>query len=64
MAMQQNGTRRIVVDGQAYRWRIRRSASYSQMYYGTALTVAVVHIDGGSVLLVICAGSRHRNWIV
>ena len=62
MAMQQKGSRRIVVDGQSYRWRVRLPASYPQLAYGTALTFAVEHFDGGSVLLVVCAGARHGNW--
>jgi hypothetical protein len=63
MAMQQKGSRRMVVDGQTYRWRIRRSASSSQLSYGTALIIAVEHADGGAVLVVACDGARHGNWI-
>ncbi len=62
MAMQQKGSRRIVVGGQKYRWRVRRQASYSQLSYGAALTFAVEHASGGAVLMVVCAGARHGTW--
>ena len=34
MAMRKRGSRRIVVDGAAYRWRIRRRATLCQADYG------------------------------
>src|SRR5690242_20609260 len=34
MAIRKIGSRRIVVDGVPYRWRVRHRATYSQMDYG------------------------------
>jgi hypothetical protein len=62
MAMPQKGSRRIVVDGQPYRWRVPRSGTYPQLAYGAALTLAVEHAGGGAALMVVCDGARHGNW--
>jgi hypothetical protein len=62
MAMPKKGSRRIVVDGQPYRWRVPRAGTYPQLAYGTALALSVEHAGGGAVLMVVCAGARHGNW--
>jgi hypothetical protein len=63
MAMRKAGSRPLVVDGQRYRWRVRRSPTYSQGAYATALTFSVEREDGSSVLLVRTAGPRPDNWL-
>jgi hypothetical protein len=51
MAMRNVGSRPLVVDGRRYRWRVRRSPTFIQGAFATALTFSVQREDGGSVLL-------------
>jgi hypothetical protein len=63
MAMRKIGSRALVVDGQRYRWRVRRSPTYVQGAYAAALTFSVQREDGGSVLRVVADGPRPDNWL-
>lgn len=63
MTIRKAGSRPIVVDGQRYRWRVRRSPTYMQGAYAAALTFSVQREDGGSYLLVTASGPRPDNWL-
>jgi hypothetical protein len=59
MTLTKKGSRRIVVDGQEYRWQIRRKPTYSQdCEYGT-MTVAVERFTNPGSALTIDTG-RYR----
>jgi hypothetical protein len=54
MATRKTGSRRIVVDGVAYRWRIRKRGTYSQTGYGCGkvhLTVELAEQPGAILML-------------
>ncbi|MES2464485.1 MAG: hypothetical protein V4671_28320 [Armatimonadota bacterium] len=57
MAIPKRGTRKIVVDGQAYRWYIRRKQKYWQTFgeFGTGLAVEA---EGGHGSLLIVSVPR------
>ncbi|HEX2094641.1 MAG TPA: hypothetical protein VHG28_19710 [Longimicrobiaceae bacterium] len=56
------GSRRIVVDGQPYRWLVRRSPTYAQANAWTGLSFAVQHADTpGAVLQVRVPAARPDN---
>src|SRR4051794_28118986 len=61
--MRKIGSRRVEVDGQTYLWRVRRSPTYAQAAFATALTFTVQHAGGGSVLVVTCDRPRPDNWL-
>ena len=63
MAIPKAGSRRVVVDGERYRWRVRRSPTYMQGAYANALTISIQHEGGGSVLLVVSDKPRPDNWL-
>ena len=53
MALAVKGSRPIVVDGVAYRWKVRRKSSYTQMLGHSNLTFAVERPGvSGQVLMV------------
>jgi hypothetical protein len=64
MATRRTGSRPIVVDGVAYRWRIRRRATYCQADYGSGkLHVAVELADRPGAVLVLVTDRPHpRDW--
>ena len=64
MATRKVGSRRLVVDGMSYRWRIRHRATYSQADYGSGtLHVAVEWADKPGTLLVLDTDRRHpADW--
>ena len=64
MATRKTGSRQIVVDGIAYRWRIRRQATSMQADYGTRrLHVAVERADNPGALLVLFTDRPHpHDW--
>lgn len=53
MSLPKTGSRRIVVDGVAYRWRIRPRPSTSQGDFGADLTLAAEREDSGGAILVV-----------
>ncbi|MDT7842106.1 hypothetical protein [Streptomyces justiciae] len=66
MALGRKGARRIVVDGTAYRWRLRRRPTYFQGLAWTPCTFAVEHADssGPGRTLVVTTDQPHlSNWI-
>ncbi|MER5913048.1 hypothetical protein ABT124_21735 [Streptomyces sp. NPDC001982] len=64
MALGRKGARRIVVDGTAYRWRLRRRPTYNQGLCWTPCTYAVEHADHPGTTLVVTTNQPHiGNWI-
>ncbi|NEU71076.1 hypothetical protein PI95_000415 [Hassallia byssoidea VB512170] len=63
MAIPKKGSRLIVVDGDRYRWRVRRKITYSQCNGWTKLTVAIEHFDkSGATLIVKMPQGHPKNW--
>ena len=63
MAMRKTGSRRIAVNGHSFLWRIRRSPTYCQGAFASALCFAVEHIESGAVLTVVSDRPRPDNWL-
>ncbi|CAM5663298.1 hypothetical protein [Streptomyces chartreusis] len=64
MALVRKGARRIVVDGTAYRWRLRGRPTYSQGLTWSPCTFAVEYEDSPGTTLVVTTGQPHpSNWI-
>lgn len=64
MALVKKGSRRIVVDDVAYKWRLRRRPTYNQGMGWSPTTYAVEHADRpGAVLLVTTDQPHMRNWV-
>ena len=64
MALVRKGSRRIVVDGIVYRWRIRHKPSYCQGLAWTSLNYAVEQVDSAGTVLVVKTGQPHpSNWV-
>jgi hypothetical protein len=64
MALNRKGSRRIVVDGSAYRWRMRKKPTYSQGLCWSPCTYAVEHAGRpGAVLVVTTDQPRADNWV-
>ncbi|WP_037678202.1 hypothetical protein [Streptomyces griseus] len=64
MALVRKGSRRIVVDGRAYRWRLRGRPTYSQGLAWSPCTFAVEHADTPGTTLVVTTRRPHSsNWI-
>jgi hypothetical protein len=56
MALAVRGSRQIVVDGVAYRWKVRRRPSYAQLLGDSNLTFAVERRGGSGQVLVVDTG--------
>ncbi|MDG4534935.1 hypothetical protein [Streptomyces sp. AV19] len=64
MALGKKGSRRIVVDGVAYRWRLRRRPTYSQALCWSPCTYAVEQADRPGTTLVVTTDRPHgSNWV-
>ncbi|MET9119384.1 hypothetical protein ABZX38_35050 [Streptomyces longwoodensis] len=64
MALVRKGSRRIVVDGTAYRWRLRGRPTYDQGLVWSPCTFAVEHADTPGMTLVVTTDQPHPgNWI-
>ncbi|MET7377984.1 hypothetical protein ABZT08_04020 [Streptomyces sp. NPDC005526] len=64
MALGRKGARRIVVDGTAYRWRLRHRPTYSQGLAWSPCTFTVEHADTPGTTLVVTTNKPHpSNWI-
>jgi len=64
MSLPRKGSRRIVVDGVTYRWRIRQRPTYSQAALDHTLTLAVEReSEKSSVLIVDLARAHPANWL-
>ena len=64
MAIPRKGSRKITVDGENYRWLIRRKATYGQVDYGVGrLNVAIEHADiKGAVLCIYTDKDHPQNY--
>jgi hypothetical protein len=63
MALVRKGARRIVVDGTAYRWRLRRRPTYGQALCWSPCTFAVEHAERPGTTLVVTTSQPHLgNW--
>jgi hypothetical protein len=63
MALVRKGSRRIVVDGTAYRWRLRGRPTYFQGLAWSPCTFAVEHADIPGMTLVVATDQPHSsNW--
>ncbi|MET8854577.1 hypothetical protein [Streptomyces sp. NPDC004579] len=64
MALVRKGSRRIVVDGTVYRWRLRGRPTYVQGLAWSPCMFAVEHADTPGMTLVITTDQPHpSNWI-
>ncbi|MEV6373729.1 hypothetical protein [Micromonospora musae] len=65
MALNKRGSRRIVVDGNGYRWLVRRKPTYCQALTWSPLSFAAERADlpGGAALVVQLASPRPDNWL-
>ncbi|MGW1324556.1 hypothetical protein [Streptomyces antibioticus] len=61
MAVGRKGARRIVVDGTAYRWRLRRRPTYCQALAWAACAFAVEHAETPGTTLVITTDQPHPS---
>lgn len=63
MALVRKGSRRIVVDGTAYRWRLRGRPTYFQGLVWSPCTFSVAHADTPGTTLVVTTNQPHpSNW--
>lgn len=62
MTIPKRGSRQIVVDGIAFRWRVRARPTYAQANAWSPLTVAVEG-EGTGVLVLVFDGARPDNWM-
>ncbi|WP_406254983.1 hypothetical protein [Streptomyces chartreusis] len=64
MALVRKGSRRIVVDGTVYRWRLRGRPTYFQGLAWSPSSFAVEHADSPGATLVVITNQPHSsNWI-
>ncbi|MET7574891.1 hypothetical protein ABZT04_41430 [Streptomyces sp. NPDC005492] len=64
MALVRRGSRRIVVDGTVYRWRLRGRPTYFQGLAWSPCSFAVEHADSPGTTLVVTTDQPHPgNWI-
>ncbi|MFF4502761.1 hypothetical protein [Streptomyces sp. NPDC001401] len=64
MALVRKGSRQIVVDGTAYRWRLRGGPTYIQDLAQSPCTFAVERADTPETTLVVTTDQPHpSNWI-
>ncbi|MFF4656630.1 hypothetical protein [Streptomyces sp. NPDC001381] len=63
MALVRKGSRRIVVVGTVYRWRLRGRPTYDQGLAQSRCTFAVEHADTPGTTLVVTTNEPHpSNW--
>ncbi|QFZ76296.1 hypothetical protein GFH48_26225 [Streptomyces fagopyri] len=62
MALGRKGSRRIVVDGVTYRWRLRRRPTYDQALCDKPCTYAVQRDTPGTTLVVTTNQPHAGNW--
>ncbi|GGZ98068.1 hypothetical protein GCM10010371_67220 [Streptomyces subrutilus] len=64
MTLPKKGSRRIVVNGVAYRWRVRRRPTYDQGMSWSPLTYAVEQADAPGTTLMVRTDRPHPgNWM-
>jgi len=59
MSLPKKGSRRIVVDGVTYRWRLRGRPTYSQALCWSPCTYAVGHLEHPGSTLVVKTNQPH-----
>ncbi|KAI9134689.1 hypothetical protein [Acaryochloris sp. CCMEE 5410] len=65
MTLAKKGSRKIVVDGVAYRWSIRHKPTYPQALCQSNLTTAVELYDQpGTTLIITWSEPRPDNWLM
>lgn len=63
MALLKKGSRRLVIDGISYRWRVRNRPTYCQANGWTRLVLAVERADiSGGKLMVKLPQAHPDNW--
>ncbi|MFB7740778.1 hypothetical protein ACFXPM_12155 [Streptomyces sp. NPDC059095] len=63
MALVKKGSRRITVDGVAYRWRVRGRATYAQGLVWRPLAYAVERAEVTGAIMVVATNQPHpSNW--
>uniref|UniRef100_UPI003F4A02DD hypothetical protein n=1 Tax=Streptomyces ardesiacus TaxID=285564 RepID=UPI003F4A02DD len=63
VALNRKGSRRIVVDGTTYHWRLRGRPTYDQALCARPCTYAVQHADEPGTTLVVTTNQPHAsNW--
>ena len=64
MAIPAKGSRKIIVDDEAYKWLIRRKATHLQTDYGIGkISVAIQHATRtGSTLIVLTDCPHPKDW--
>ncbi|MEL6112840.1 MAG: hypothetical protein AAFR20_08550 [Pseudomonadota bacterium] len=64
MAIPSRGSRKIVVEGEEYRWLVRKKATYSQADYGAGkIHVAIEHAkEKGSTLHIQTDRTHPKDW--
>lgn len=63
MALSRKGARRIVADGTAYHWRLRRRSTYFQALSWTSSTFALEHAGApGTALVITTDQPRASSW--
>jgi hypothetical protein len=64
MAIGRKGSRRIVVDGTTYRWRLRQRPTYDQALCDRPCTYAVQHAGTPGATLIVTTNQPHAsNWL-
>ena len=64
MAILKKGSRRIIVDGCCFRWRVRHRPTYHQGLCWSNYVLAVEAAEGsGSKLVVVLPHPHTRNWL-
>jgi hypothetical protein len=63
MAIRKKGSRRIVVDGAEYRWRVRQKPTYMQGAFACSFVVSIQSFEAPGQVLLASAGARPNNWI-
>jgi hypothetical protein len=64
MALPKKGTRKITVDGEGYRWMIRKQPTYGQGAFASQMTFAVEKIrEPQRTLVVTTKVPRPDNWL-
>ncbi|SOD67554.1 hypothetical protein SAMN06297387_1324 [Streptomyces zhaozhouensis] len=64
MALPRKGSRRVVVNGTAFRWRVRRRPTYVQGMAWTPCTFAAEHAGTPGTTLVVTTDQPHpSNWL-
>jgi hypothetical protein len=64
MAILKKGSRRIVVDGRSFRWRVRHRPTYDQALCASRLILAAEAANGlGSKLVVVLPQVHPSSWM-